>query len=146
MHGMSIRLATSDDEILACHPVMAQLRPHVPAADFVTRVRRQQEQGYRLAALHREAHVVAVAGYRLGENLSAGRHLYVDDLVTDAGLRSAGHGGALFDWLVGQARAAGCAALLLDSGVQRHAAHRFYLARRLEIRSHHFVLPLGAPA
>jgi thiol:disulfide interchange protein DsbD len=37
--------------------------------------------------------------------------------------RSRGHGKAMIDWLAGQARAHGCKALLLDSGVQRFAAH-----------------------
>ena len=139
---MAIDLAVTDDDILACHPVMAQLRPHVAEGDFVARVRRQERTGYRLAALRDGGRVVAVAGFRFGENLFAGPYLYVDDLVTDGAARSAGHGGVLFDWLVAQARAHGCAALTLDSGVQRFAAHRFYLTRRMEIRSHHFALPL----
>ena len=49
--------------------------------------------------------VRAVAGYRLLESLYAGRHYYVDDLVTDAEARSSGYGGILFDWLVAEARA-----------------------------------------
>jgi hypothetical protein len=32
--------------------------------------------------------------------------------------------------------------LHLDSGVQRFAAHRFYLARRMDITCHHFALKL----
>ena len=48
----------------------------------------------------------------------------------------------ILDWLVAQARAADCDSFLLDSGVQRFGAHRFYLQKRLEIRAHHFVLPL----
>jgi hypothetical protein len=48
----------------------------------------------------------------------------------------------LFDWLVGEARAAGCQSLELDSGVQRFDAHRFYLRNRMAISSHHFRLAL----
>jgi GNAT superfamily N-acetyltransferase len=76
------------------------------------------------------------------ESLYAGRFCYVDDLVTDAAGRSLGYGGALFDWLVAESRAAGCGRLELDSGVQRFAAHRFYLAKRMIISSHHFSLEL----
>jgi GNAT superfamily N-acetyltransferase len=83
-----------------------------------------------------------VAGFRVGENLPDGRHLHVDDLVTDQAARSAGHGERLFRWLVEEARRNGCSALTLESGVQRFAAHRFYLRQRMEIRAHHFVLPL----
>lgn len=136
-------LAISDAEIAACFPVMAQLRPHLAEADFVSRVRRQQQGGgYQLAALQVEGSVAAVAGFRLLENLAWGRILYVDDLVTDAARRSHGHGEALFDWLVAHARAAGCDEFHLDSGVQRFGAHRFYLARRMDITCHHFALKL----
>jgi predicted GNAT superfamily acetyltransferase len=38
------------------------------------------------------------------EMLFRGRHIYVDDLITDATERSKGHGDLLFDWLVEHAR------------------------------------------
>jgi GNAT superfamily N-acetyltransferase len=68
--------------------------------------------------------------------------LYVDDLVTAAAHRRAGHGGALLDWLIARARELGCAQCHLDSGVVRHDAHRLYLGRKLTITSHHFALKL----
>lgn len=141
---MSVRLATTDDEILACFPAIAQLRPHLCAEEFVPRVRRQREAGYRLAFLEEEGRVAAVAGFRLLENLAWGRFLYVDDLVTDAAARSRGYGERLLAWLIAEARRNGCDELHLDSGVQRHAAHRFYLRQRMEITSHHFAMKLSA--
>lgn len=121
---------------------MAQLRPHLSRPDFVPRIRRQMNQGYRLAALYDGDSVKAVAGFRMLENLYAGVHMYVDDLVADENSRSQGYGGALFDWLVRYARKNACAQLHLDSGVQRFAAHRFYLEKRMQIVSHHFSLEL----
>ena len=38
---MQIRLATNDEQILDCYPVMAELRPHVAEDGFVERMRRQ---------------------------------------------------------------------------------------------------------
>lgn len=137
-----VSVAERDEEIAACWPVMAELRPHVRESEFVTRVRRQAEGGYRLARLEAAGRVVSVAGYRLSENLAWGRHLYVDDLVTAAAARSKGYGEALFNWLVEEARRNECDALHLDSGVQRFAAHRFYLAMRMDITSHHFAIKL----
>ena len=136
----SIALAENDATIARCFPVMAQLRPHLEAETFVARVQRQREQGYHLAFLEHDSSVRAVAGYRFTETLSWGRFCYVDDLVTDSKCRSAGHGRALFDWLVSEARNAGCEQFHLDSGVQRFDAHRFYLARRMSITCHHFAL------
>ena len=137
-----ISLAVDDEEIRACHPVMAELRPHVGAEEFVPRVRRQMEvAGYGLAYLT-DGEVKAVAGFRVSECLAWGKFLYVDDLVSKEGERSKGYGGELFDWLVGYAREQGCDQFHLDSGVQRFAAHRFYLIKRMAIEAHHFGLKL----
>jgi GNAT superfamily N-acetyltransferase len=123
---MSIRIATSDEEIAACFPVMVQLRPRLKREEFVTRIRRQMESGYRLALHHVADRPVAIAGFRVSENLSAGTFLFVDDLVTDATSRSKGYGAELLAWLRAQARAEGCHVLQLDTGVQRKGAQRFY--------------------
>ena len=139
---MTIRTASTDDEILSCHRVMRQLRPHVGAQEWVRRVHRQQQEGYQLAMLLDGDDVVAVAGYRLAHNLAWGKFLYVDDLVTDASRRSSSYGGGLLEWLVQTANAAGCDELHLDSGVQRFGAHRFYLRHGLDITSHHFRIVL----
>lgn len=140
---MPVRLAESADEILACFPVMTQLRPHLVRDEFVERIRRQQAQGYHLAFLRDETSVSAAAGFRIGENLAWGRFLYVDDLVTSDGQRSRGNGQELFDWLVQFAREQDCGQLHLDSGVQRFDAHRFYLRNCMKISSHHFGLDLS---
>jgi GNAT superfamily N-acetyltransferase len=137
-----ISLAVDDEEIRGCYPVMAELRPHVGADEFVPRVRRQMEvAGYRLAYL-KDGEVKAVAGFRVSECLAWGKFVYVDDLVSKDGERSKGYGGELFDWLVAYAREQGCDQFHLDSGVQRFAAHRFYLNRRMSIEAHHFGLKL----
>jgi GNAT superfamily N-acetyltransferase len=139
---MTVRLATSDEEITRCFRVMQQLRPHLQAHEFVDTVRRQEASGFRLAFVEDDGDVQAVAGYRVMDNLFSGRMLYVDDLVTDESARSRGYGKRLLDWLIDQARAEGCKSLELDSGVHRFDAHRFYLTNRMVISSHHFRLPL----
>jgi len=137
-----VRVAQTDAEIASCGPVLRELRPHIAENDLVARVRRQEQTGYRLAMLEEDGIVQAVAGFRIHENLASGRMLYVDDLVTRAEARSRGYGAALLAWLVDLARQEHCDNLELDSGHQRHAAHRFYLAQRMSIVSHHFRLPL----
>ena len=143
MIDVRIALAAGDEEIQDCFAVMSELRPHVPAEEFLPRVRRQMEfAGYRLAYLA-DGEVKAVAGFRISECLAWGRFMYVDDLVSKGGERSQGYGGQLFDWLVEYARGEGCDQFHLDSGVQRFAAHRFYLAKRMSIEAHHFGLKLN---
>jgi GNAT superfamily N-acetyltransferase len=138
---MDILLATAEDAIARCFPVVHELRPHLEEAEFVDRVQRQQQQGYQLAYVEDEG-VRAIAGFRILENLFTGKLLYVDDLVTAAGDRSKGYGARLFEWLVERAKEQGCQKLELDSGVQRFAAHRFYFRQRMEIASYHFALKL----
>jgi GNAT superfamily N-acetyltransferase len=139
----SISLAETKQEVRRCFPVMAELRTHLAETEFIERVLRQQrEHGYRLVFLEEGGAVQAVAGFRIAEYLAWGKILYVDDLVTTATARSTGLGQQLFDWLLARARAEGCDQLHLDSGVEKFAAHRFYLRNRLSITSHHFSLNL----
>ena len=124
--NFQIEQARNAAAVLRCFPVMRQLRTHIAEErKFLEQVERQRAEGYRMM-----------------ESLYAGRFCYVDDLVTDETTRSLGYGGALFDWLVAEARTARCERLELDSGVQRFAAHRFYLTKRMIISSHHFSLDL----
>lgn len=140
---MNIQIATSDREINACYPVMRELRPHIAEDAFLARVREQEKSGYRLACVREPAGPVAVAGFRIGENLAWGRFLYVDDLVTLSSHRSRGYGAALLAWLAAYARKEGCAQLHLDSGMQRKDAHRFYQREGMEITGFHFGIRLG---
>ena len=140
--GIAVAEARTDEEIRACHAVMRELRPRYGADEFVAQVRRQQAEGYRLAVVRERGEVMAVAGFRIAESLAWGKYLYVDDLVTAQARRSAGHGARLMAWLRDEARREGCVELHLDSGVQRHDAHRFYLRERMAILSHHFSQPI----
>lgn len=138
--GITIHRAETDEAIARCYPVMLQLRPLLERESFVARVQAQMSEGYKLAFLEKNGVICSVSGYRYLSNLINGRFCYVDDLVTDSAMQSAGFGRLLFDWLVAQAVNAGCMRFVLDSGVQRFPAHRFYLQRRMNIAAHHFTL------
>ena len=131
-------VAKTDDEIARCFAVMAELRPHLDAGSFVDTVTSMQDEGYRLAFIEDVGEVVAVAGYRIHTTLFMGKNLYVDDLVTTGNARSKGYGKAMLDWLRSVAEDADCEYLHLDSGTQRHRAHRFYLRQGMDIASFHF--------
>jgi GNAT superfamily N-acetyltransferase len=118
--------------------VLQQLRPDLDA-DRWAQVRTDPVgQRPRFSVVVDNGAVGAVAGWRLMAQTSSGRTLYVDDLVTDAAVRSRGHGAALLAYLTRRAEELGASRLALDSGVQRHDAHRFYLRERMAITSHHF--------
>lgn len=134
-----IKKMLSDNDIRLTYPVMSQLRTHVPEHEYIGRVKRQSQTGsYQIAALFDDGQIGCVAGYRISECLAWGKIMYVDDLVTDQNGRSKSYGKQMLDWLVNEARANACQEFHLDSGVQRHAAHRFYLRERMDITCFHF--------
>ncbi|MDB5999073.1 MAG: family N-acetyltransferase [Rhizobacter sp.] len=131
--GVVLRHADTDDELRACWPVMHQLRPHLAdAADLIDRVTRMRKDSYRLLAVWRDGKAIALAGYRLQENLVYGRFLYVDDLVTLDTARGEGWGARLLDALTQTAGEAGCARLVLDTAVTNTSAQRFYTREGLD--------------
>ena len=136
---MHIRIATTDVEIADCFPVMRELRPLIAENQFLSRIRSQINSGYRLAFVQVTDRVVAVASFRVGENLAWGRFLYVDDLVTLPAHRSKGYGAKLLSWLMELAAKEGCQQMHLDSGIQRKEAHRFYEREGMTMASFHFV-------
>jgi GNAT superfamily N-acetyltransferase len=143
MSGVKVREILPPDTALA-FDAMRALRAHFDdEAAFVRRVDElQRPEGYRLAGVFEEgaAGAAAVAGFRLGHNLAWGDYLYVDDLSTLPDARRRGYGRLLLDWLVEEARRAGCDQLHLDSGFgpARADAHRLYFNSGLQIVSHHF--------
>jgi len=95
-----IALAESDEEILDCFSVMAELRPHVSKNEFLPTVKRLTENaGFQMAYLT-DGEIKAVAGFRISEWLAGGKYMEIEDLAAKNGERSKGYGGELFDWLV----------------------------------------------
>jgi GNAT superfamily N-acetyltransferase len=128
-----------DEQTEPAFPALTELRPDLAdAAELVERVRRQRADGYRLAVSSGADAVVAVAGFRCGENLALGRNPYVDDLSTPPSARGRGHASALSRWLDGEAARLGCEHVHLDSGTHRHDAHRRYLSSGYLIPAPHF--------
>jgi ribosomal protein S18 acetylase RimI-like enzyme len=130
---------TEPGQIQRCAPILRELRTALTEAEIVERVCQQMNHGYRLVCIETAESVQSVAGYRIMQNLHNGTFLYVDDLVTRTDCKRNGFADRLFDWLWELARNQGCSALVLDSGVQRFEAHRFYLKHRMDIVAHHFV-------
>jgi GNAT superfamily N-acetyltransferase len=123
---------------------MRELRTELGEQEFLDRYAAGHVDGYRVVGLFDGDECRAAAGYRLFTNFVDGRHLYIDDLVTSERWRSHGYGRLLNKYLVERARNEGCARVMLDSGVHRSDAHRFYFRERYTISSFHFKRDLGA--
>jgi ribosomal protein S18 acetylase RimI-like enzyme len=139
-----VRFVDTEAEVATCYELMRQLRPHlVSEQNFVERWRRQTAVGYRLLAIWQDQRPVALAGYRIQDNLMHGRHFYVDDLVTDAALRSGGYGRILMERLIAEGRALNCTKLILDTPLTNTLGHRFYYRQGLLATSLRFNIPLA---
>lgn len=133
-----VDLSADDTRWAAALPVLQELRPHLTAESLAQVYEEGTPQGLRFTAAFVGDRCVVVAGWRIIANTSAGRKLYIDDLSTAASERSRGYGRMVLNALTQRAVDAGCTRIDLDSGVQRHDAHRFYLRERMDIVSHHF--------
>ncbi|MDO6385722.1 GNAT family N-acetyltransferase [Uliginosibacterium sp. 31-12] len=114
-----------------------QLRPALPA-DYAAKMRRVFAGGARMTLATRGEAVCGLAVWRWHENTFDGIKFYIDDLVTDAALRSQGVGKSLIAQLEMEAQQRGAEALVLDSGTQRQQAHRFYFREGFVITSFNF--------
>jgi ribosomal protein S18 acetylase RimI-like enzyme len=137
------RVVDTEAEVALCYGLMRQLRPHLASLqDFIARWRRQTTAGYRLIAIWHDQKPLALAGYRMQDNLVHGQHLYVDDLVTDEALRGGGYGRILMQRLKAEARALGCAKLVLDTALTNTRAQRFYERQGLLASAMRFTIVL----
>ena len=140
---MEGKLASSDVELLLIAPVLLELRTHFEnTEDLIAQIKRQQQDGYQLAYVISDDEVLCVAGFIVAQKLAWDKHVYVDDLITSASNRSTGAGKCMIDWLKQYCKEQQCTQLHLDSGVQRFAAHKFYLREGFVISSHHFSMNL----
>jgi GNAT superfamily N-acetyltransferase len=137
-----LNFATTPIELSRCFPVLQQLRPHLQQETFVEYAEELRAEGYQFAYLESQGAVVCVAGFKIAKNLFIGKHLYIEDLVTAEAARSQNFGTVMMQGLIALAKQEACQAVHLDSGVQRHGAHKFYLNQNMKINCHHFFLAL----
>lgn len=123
-----IRTASEEDDVRRCWPAFRELRPHIQSEEeFVARWRAQIAEGYRIIYIDQDGRVPAAAGYRFLTTMAWGRILYLDDLVAMESAQGVGLGAALLRFLQDEARRLGCDAVHLDTGYQRHRAHKTYM-------------------
>lgn len=144
MSAYQINTLDLDDveSIRGCFRLLAVLRPHLVESEFVKRVQVQAREGYQIAHIVVNGEPVAAAGYRFANFLAWGKVLYVDDLITHPQQKNKGLAGTIMDWLVAEAARNECDAVHLDTGYERHDAHRLYLNKGFKLSSHHMVKKL----
>lgn len=133
-----ILYATTSVQIEHCWHVMHALRPHLHRENFVQQVQEMMSEGYQLIYVEQNGIAVACAGFRSMQMLYSGKIIYIDDLSTLPDSRGKGYASMLLDFIHELAVNSGKQAVHLDSGYQRHDAHRLYLNKGYKLASHHF--------
>jgi len=116
--------------------VHRQLRPHLPA-DYTSKMSRVLADA-RMALAVDGDEVLGLAVYRWHENTYDDVKFYIDDLVIDEAHRSIGVGHALIEYLESVAHGLKASGLVLDSGMHRTRAHKFYFREGFVISSFNF--------
>ncbi|ENS4970514.1 GNAT family N-acetyltransferase [Vibrio fluvialis] len=135
---MEVQSLEHNPDYILVLEVLLQLRPQYDLETLATQINRQRSNGYQIAYVKSSEGVLAVTGFSVGEKLAWGKHIYIEDLVTNNEFRSRGVGKFLLDWLQMYALENDCEQVHLDSGVERFEAHKFYLREGFNIASHHF--------
>ena len=138
LYAMEVFLATSEQQVKDACQVLNELRVQYSADELVKTVKKQMEKGYRLVSCTENGSCLGALGFVVSHKLAWKKHIYIDDLVVTEASRSRGAGNVLLEWIMNYARENGCEQVHLDSGVQRFAAHKFYLNNGFRIASHHF--------
>jgi len=135
---MQIQLAKDEKDILKCKDVIKELRTHIDTENYVELIRKMIDEGYQLAFIEENGKAVSAIGFRYLQFLHNGKHFYIDDLSTLPAFRGKGYAGKLLDYVAQLAEEKGFDVITLDSGYQRHDAHRLYLNKGFIITSYHF--------
>jgi GNAT superfamily N-acetyltransferase len=121
-----IKELVNKEGLLKAFPIMKQLRTHLVEETYLNLIEDMKREGYKMFALYLVNEVVAVAGVIKLTNLYYGKHVWVNDLVTDVNQRSKKYGQILLSFINEWAKENGCDVVALSSGLQRLEAHKFY--------------------
>jgi GNAT superfamily N-acetyltransferase len=139
---MVIKLINNDQEINNCFPIIKQLIPKISKKNFIDQIKIKYEYGYRLVALKIDNKIISVADIRFYEYFGCGKFLIIDDFVTDKYMRSKGYGKKVFEWIKKYALKNNCSEIQLDSNINLHKAHKFYMNMGMNISHHHFSITI----
>lgn len=118
-------------------PLMRQLREHLDEPKYLELITAAKaESNYRMIGLYDHDKCVGLMGYRVITDLVHGRHLYIDDLVTEESRRSQGIGEKLLAKSKELAAELGCERLRLCTGITNTRGMKFYERMGWELRAH----------
>jgi len=138
---MKIKIA-SENEIKHCYEILHQIENSLTNEQIHKIISDQLKSGYKLIYVQCEDEVICVAGFSIRRNLTLGKHLYLDDYVTEKSVNTPAAGKTLLDFIKLYAKQQGCNSIHLDSYINRDNAQDFYISQDFKLISHHFSMDL----
>lgn len=123
---IQIKELLEENQWISAFKVVKQLRTDLDEYKYLQLVKLIHNNGYRMISLLENNEIVAIIGFTICTNLHSGKHIWVDDLITDKNNRSKGYGEKLLSYVENIGRDNGCEIISLSSGLQRTRAHKFY--------------------
>lgn len=118
----------TQDELKKIYPLILQLRDHLSLESFLILFKQANSaNNYTLLAIEdKNEEYIAAMGYRIITDFIHGKHLYIDDLITNVNHRSKGIGAKLLEVASTIAADNKCNNLRLCTGIQNDAGKKFY--------------------
>ena len=106
---MKIHTAQTQADLEHFYPLLTELRPNLTFDKFLdTYYNAQKNDQYELVGFLDGEEVIALIGYRILYDFVRGRHLYIDDLITNKNFRSKGAGAFVLQFAEDKARELNC--------------------------------------
>lgn len=136
MSELQVTLINTPENLKRCFPVMKELRANLEYQNFIDIYNEAHKaNGYEIVALEKGGQVVALMGYRFLHDYVHGKHVYIDDLVTTASVRSQGAGAQLLKYAETIAVKNNCKNLRLCTGIENEQGKKFYERNQWNLRA-----------
>lgn len=116
----------TNDGIEDAYKLMQQLRPTLDKDRYINLLEEMKKEGYKNYALYVDGKMVSLAGVIKLTNLYYGKHIWVNDLVTDENYRDKGYGEELLTYIEVVGKELHCENIALSSAIRKVDAHNFY--------------------
>jgi ribosomal protein S18 acetylase RimI-like enzyme len=123
---VEIKFIESIEESKSVFPIMKELRSHLSEAEYLELLLSAKANGYQLVGAYEGKNCLGLMGYRTLFDFVHGKHIYIDDLVVTASIRSQGIGAQLLSYAKEIAMSNGCSRLRLCTGNENENGKRFY--------------------
>ena len=101
----NVQVADTDEKIMKCREVILELRPHLIKEEFVSLIKKLQQDKLTMIFIGEEGNAVAAACFVEGVKLHRGKFIYIDRVVVSLSQQGRGIGKLLYEDLLSFAKA-----------------------------------------